>query len=51
VLLGRPMLWGLTVGGEAGALRILELMRAELELAMTLLGTPTPADVTRAHVS
>jgi isopentenyl diphosphate isomerase/L-lactate dehydrogenase-like FMN-dependent dehydrogenase len=51
VLLGRPMLWGLTVGGEAGALRVLELLRAEVELAMTLLGTPTVADVTRAHVS
>ena len=50
VLLGRAMLWGLAVGGEAGARRVLELLRAEVELGMTLLGTPTPADVTRAHV-
>jgi isopentenyl diphosphate isomerase/L-lactate dehydrogenase-like FMN-dependent dehydrogenase len=51
VLVGRPLLWGLTVAGEAGALRVLELLRAEVELAMTLLGTPTPAAVTRAHVA
>jgi isopentenyl diphosphate isomerase/L-lactate dehydrogenase-like FMN-dependent dehydrogenase len=51
VLLGRPMLWGLAVGGEEGARHVLELLRAEVELAMTLLGTPTPADVTPAHVA
>jgi isopentenyl diphosphate isomerase/L-lactate dehydrogenase-like FMN-dependent dehydrogenase len=51
VLLGRPILWGLAVGGEAGALRVLELLHEEIRLAMTLLGTPTPADVTRAHVT
>jgi isopentenyl diphosphate isomerase/L-lactate dehydrogenase-like FMN-dependent dehydrogenase len=50
VLVGRPLLWGLSVGGEAGALRVLELLRAEVELGLTLLGTPTPADITRAHV-
>jgi isopentenyl diphosphate isomerase/L-lactate dehydrogenase-like FMN-dependent dehydrogenase len=51
VLVGRPTLWGLTVAGEAGALRVLELLREELELALALLGTPTPADVTREHVA
>jgi isopentenyl diphosphate isomerase/L-lactate dehydrogenase-like FMN-dependent dehydrogenase len=50
VLIGRPALWGLSVGGEAGARHVLELLRAEVELALTLLGTPTPAAVTRAHV-
>ncbi len=46
VLVGRPALWGLTVGGEAGALRVLELLHAELELAMTLLGCASVAEVT-----
>lgn len=50
VLLGRPLLWGLVVAGEEGARHVLELIRAELELAMTLLGTPTVDAVTRAHV-
>ncbi len=51
VLVGRPALWGLAVGGEPGALRVLELLKAEVELGLTLLGAPTPADVARAHVS
>jgi isopentenyl diphosphate isomerase/L-lactate dehydrogenase-like FMN-dependent dehydrogenase len=51
VLVGRPALWGLTVGGEAGALRVLQLLQSELELALTLLGCPTPADVTRGHLA
>jgi isopentenyl diphosphate isomerase/L-lactate dehydrogenase-like FMN-dependent dehydrogenase len=46
VLVGRPALWGLTVDGEAGALRVLELLQAELELAMTLLGCARVQDVT-----
>ncbi len=51
VLVGRPVLWGLTVGGEAGVRRMLELLRGELELGLTMLGAPTPADVTRRHVA
>jgi isopentenyl diphosphate isomerase/L-lactate dehydrogenase-like FMN-dependent dehydrogenase len=50
VLVGRPALWGLSVGGEAGALRVLELLRDEVELGLTLLGARTPEDVVRAHV-
>jgi len=51
VLVGRPVLWGLAVGGEQGVRRVLSLLQAEVELGLTLLGTPTPADVTRAHVA
>ena len=50
VLVGRPMLWGLACGGEAGARRVLEILQDEVELGLTLLGAATPADVTRAHV-
>jgi isopentenyl diphosphate isomerase/L-lactate dehydrogenase-like FMN-dependent dehydrogenase len=50
VLVGRPILWGLACGGEAGALRVLELLKAEIELGMTLLGAATPADVRPDHV-
>ena len=50
VQVGRPALWGLTVDGEAGARRVLELLREELELALTLLGCRSPAEVTRDHV-
>lgn len=38
VLVGRPILWGLTVDGAAGAQRVLELLRDGLEHAMALAG-------------
>jgi len=41
VLIGRPVLWSLAVDGAAGVYRMLELLRAELELAMALCGRPT----------
>jgi isopentenyl diphosphate isomerase/L-lactate dehydrogenase-like FMN-dependent dehydrogenase len=50
VLAGRAVLWGLTVGGEAGARHVLELLRQEIELALALLGCPTPADLTPTHL-
>ncbi len=47
VLLGRPILWGLAIAGEAGARRVLEMLREELDLAMALAGCPRISDVTR----
>jgi 4-hydroxymandelate oxidase len=38
VLIGRPMLWGLACDGQAGARRILEMLRSELDLALALAG-------------
>lgn len=45
VLVGRPVLWGLAVGGEAGAGDVLRIMREELDLAMGLAGCPTVGGV------
>jgi isopentenyl diphosphate isomerase/L-lactate dehydrogenase-like FMN-dependent dehydrogenase len=50
VLAGRPPLWGLACDGEAGARRVLELLRAEIELALALCGCASPAAVTPSHV-
>jgi isopentenyl diphosphate isomerase/L-lactate dehydrogenase-like FMN-dependent dehydrogenase len=50
LLVGRPVIWGLAVGGEPGVREVLELLRRELELGLTLLGCRSPAEVTRAHV-
>src|SRR5262249_32915544 len=36
--IGRPYLWGLAAGGEAGVRRVLDLLRDELEVAMMLAG-------------
>jgi isopentenyl diphosphate isomerase/L-lactate dehydrogenase-like FMN-dependent dehydrogenase len=49
-LVGRPLLWGLAAGGEQGALRVLEILREELELALALCGCASPAELSRAHV-
>jgi len=51
VLAGRPFIWGLAVGGEDGVSGVFELLRAELELALGLLGCRSPAKITPAHVS
>jgi isopentenyl diphosphate isomerase/L-lactate dehydrogenase-like FMN-dependent dehydrogenase len=49
-LAGRAPLWGLTVDGEDGALRVLELLRDEISLALSLLGCTSPDGVAAAHV-
>jgi 4-hydroxymandelate oxidase len=51
VLVGRPALWGLVVDGAAGAQAVLDLLRDEVELGLTLLGARTPADIEPAHVA
>jgi isopentenyl diphosphate isomerase/L-lactate dehydrogenase-like FMN-dependent dehydrogenase len=51
VLVGRAVLWGLTHDGQAGVERVLELLRAETELALALVGCTSPEDVTPAHVA
>jgi (S)-2-hydroxy-acid oxidase len=50
VFVGRPWVYALAAGGEAGVARLIALMRAELEAAMRLLGVTTLEAVTRAHV-
>ncbi len=50
VLIGRPVYWGLAVGGESGVRHILELLRAELALDLLLCGLARPEMVTRELV-
>ena len=38
VLVGRPILWGLSVDGEPGVRRVLDILRQELDVAMALAG-------------
>lgn len=45
VLLGRPVLYGLALGGQAGVERVLNLLKAELELAMALSGCASLSDI------
>jgi 4-hydroxymandelate oxidase len=46
VLVGRPVLWALTVGGADGVERVLSGLTGELELAMALCGATDPAQLT-----
>lgn len=38
VLVGRPVLWGLAVAGEAGVAHVIDILRDELDVAMALSG-------------
>jgi (S)-mandelate dehydrogenase len=38
VMIGRPTLYGLAAGGQAGVSHALALLRVEMERALTLLG-------------
>jgi isopentenyl diphosphate isomerase/L-lactate dehydrogenase-like FMN-dependent dehydrogenase len=50
VLVGRPVLWGLAVGGADGARHVLEILLGEFELALALAGAPRAADLDRSFV-
>lgn len=43
--IGRAPLWGLGVGGKEGVERVFEILKAEVETAMRLLGCETVQDL------
>ena len=51
VLVGRPILWALAAGGQAGVERALAILREEFETALALLGARTPAGLNRDHLA
>jgi isopentenyl diphosphate isomerase/L-lactate dehydrogenase-like FMN-dependent dehydrogenase len=51
VMVGRPVLWGLATGGEAGVRDVLVMLKEELALAMTLAGRRSIPDVDRSVVA
>jgi 4-hydroxymandelate oxidase len=46
VAIGRPVLWGLALAGEAGVAQVLEILRSELDRAVTLCGCSSVHDLT-----
>jgi isopentenyl diphosphate isomerase/L-lactate dehydrogenase-like FMN-dependent dehydrogenase len=50
VLVGRPVLWGLAVGGEEGVRRVLELLLADLDTALALAGAPRASELDRSWI-
>ncbi len=49
VLIGRPILEGLSSGGETGVAEVLRDFAGRLKHTMTLVGAATPADLARAE--
>jgi isopentenyl diphosphate isomerase/L-lactate dehydrogenase-like FMN-dependent dehydrogenase len=47
VMVGRPYLYGLAVGGQTGVERVLEILKGEVDHALALLGVPRLADLDR----
>lgn len=50
VLVGRPAMYGLALGGAKGVEQVLEILREETENALALLGCRSPAEVSAAHI-
>jgi 4-hydroxymandelate oxidase len=48
--IGRPYVWGLSAFGQDGVERVLDILRAELQLTMRQCGTPTVKQITRASI-
>jgi 4-hydroxymandelate oxidase len=45
VFIGRPLFWGLAVDGEKGVIRVLNILREEIEITMAKCGRPTVASI------
>lgn len=48
--IGRPYLWGLAAFGQAGVVRIVEILRAELAAVMGMAGTGKVSQIDRSFV-
>jgi L-lactate dehydrogenase (cytochrome) len=51
VLCGRAYAYGLAAGGEAGVDRAIEILRADFERTMRLLGCPSISDLNQSYVN
>jgi 4-hydroxymandelate oxidase len=50
VLIGRPYMYGLAIGGQKGARRVLDLLRAELVTSMMLAGRAGVGEIDRGLI-
>jgi 4-hydroxymandelate oxidase len=47
IMIGRPFLYALSVAGDAGVAKVLDILQRELQMAMALTGRPTIASIDR----
>ena len=50
VLVGRPLFWGLSIGGEGGVRKMFEILRDEFDRAMAFCGCNNVAEINGTHV-
>jgi isopentenyl diphosphate isomerase/L-lactate dehydrogenase-like FMN-dependent dehydrogenase len=50
VMIGRPSLFGLAVGGEAGVAEVLEMFRHQLDVALAMVGAQSVLDLDASFV-
>ena len=50
VAIGRPVLWGLAVDGQAGVERVLATLRNEIDLSLALCGATSPAEIDKSLI-
>jgi 4-hydroxymandelate oxidase len=51
VMVGRPVAWGLAVGGAEGASKVLEILLSELDTALALAGAPRAAELDHSFLA
>ena len=51
VMIGRPFVYALAAGGQAGVANLLDLMEKEMRVAMTLTGATSIAGINRAMIA
>jgi lactate 2-monooxygenase len=51
VLIGRPYMWGLAVGGQAGVEEVIRMIAAETDLTMALMGAHSPAELDLSYIA
>lgn len=51
VMVGRSILWGLAVDGEAGGRAVLEILRREFDTALALIGCPRAVDLNMDYLT
>ena len=51
VLLGRPYVWGLAVGGQAGVEDVIKSLVAEIDLTLALVGARRPGQLDQTFVT
>jgi lactate 2-monooxygenase len=51
VLIGRPYIWGLAVGGQAGVEEVIRLIAAETDLTLALIGAHSAAELDQSYIA